>query len=170
MAESFSIEAILSATDKNMSSTFSKALGNVESFSSKCGSVAKNVMIGQLGAKAVSTVTGALASNLSNAIDRFDTLQSYPKVMQSLGFSTEQSQASVAKLNESIQGLPTGLDDVVTTAKSLASVTGNIDTATDTTIALNHAFLASGASTEDASRGLQQYSQMLAKGTVDLES
>lgn len=169
MSESFSIEAILSAKDE-MSSTFSKVLKNVDSFSSKCGSVAKNVMIGQLGAKAVSTVTGALASNLSNAIDRFDTLQSYPKVMQSLGFSTEQSQASVAKLNESIQGLPTGLDDVVTTAKSLASVTGNIDTATDTTIALNHAFLASGASTEDASRGLQQYSQMLAKGTVDLES
>lgn len=60
--------------------------------------------------------------------------------------------------------------DVVTTSKSLAAVTSNIDKATDTTIALNHAFLASGSSSEDASRGLQQYSQMLAKGTVDMQS
>lgn len=97
-------------------------------------------------------------------------MQSYPKVMKSLGFEVEQSQKSVAKLNQSVQGLPTSLADVVTTSKSLAAVTGNIDKATDTTIALNHAFLASGSSSEDASRGLQQYSQMLAKGTVDMQS
>lgn len=90
--------------------------------------------------------------------------------MKSLGFSIERSQKSVAKLNQSVQGLPTSLADVVTTSKSLAAVTGNIDKATDTTIALNHAFLASGSSSEDASRGLQQYSQMLAKGTVDMQS
>lgn len=90
--------------------------------------------------------------------------------MKSLGFSIEQSQKSVAKLNQSVQGLPTNLADVVTTSKSLAAVTSNIDKATDTTIALNHAFLASGSSSEDASRGLQQYSQMLAKGTVDMQS
>ena len=90
--------------------------------------------------------------------------------MKSLGFSVEQSQKSVAKLNQSVQGLPTSLADVVTTSKSLAAVTGNIDKATDTTIALNHAFLASGSSSEDASRGLQQYSQMLAKGSVDMQS
>lgn len=87
-----------------------------------------------------------------------------------MGFSIEQSQKSVAKLNQSVQGLPTNLADVVTTSKSLAAVTSNIDKATDTTIALNHAFLASGSSSEDASRGLQQYSQMLAKGTVDMQS
>ena len=37
-------------------------------------------------------------------------------------------------------------------------------------LALNNAFLASGASTADASRGLEQYVQMLAKGEVDLQS
>ena len=73
-------------------------------------------------------------------------------------------------MNQSVQGLPTSLADVVTTSKSLSAVTGNIDKATDTTIALNHAFLASGSSSEDASRGLQQYSQMLAKGSVDIQS
>lgn len=166
MAESFSVEAILSATDKNMTSTMKKALGSCQSFGDRVKSIVAGVGI----TKVIGTSMNVLSSSLDGAIDRFDTMQSYPKVMKSLGFASEQSQKSVAKLNQSVQGLPTSLADVVTTSKSLATVTGNIDKATDTTIALNHAFLASGSSSADASRGLQQYSQMLAKGTVDMQS
>lgn len=166
MAESFSVEAILSATDKNMTSTMKKALGACESFGDRVKSIVAGVGV----TKVIGATMNVLSSSFDGAINRFDTMQSYPKVMKSLGFSIEQSQKSVAKLNQSVQGLPTNLADVVTTTKSLSAVTGNIDKATDTTIALNHAFLASGSSSEDASRGLQQYSQMLAKGTVDLES
>lgn len=166
MAESFSVEAILSATDKNMSSTMKKAIGACQSFSDRVKSIVAGVGI----TKVIGASMNVLSSSLDGAINRFDTMQSYPKVMKSLGFSVEQSQKSVAKLNQSVQGLPTSLADVVTTSKSLSAVTDNIDKATDTTIALNHAFLASGSSSEDASRGLQQYSQMLAKGTVDMQS
>lgn len=166
MAESFSVEAILSATDKNMSSTMKKAIGACQSFGDRVKSIVAGVGI----TKIIGASMNVLSSSLDGAINRFDTMQSYPKVMKSLGFSVEQSQKSVAKLNQSVQGLPTSLADVVTTSKSLSTVTGNIDKATDTTIALNHAFLASGSSSEDASRGLQQYSQMLAKGTVDMQS
>ena len=156
MAESFSVEAILSATDKNMSSTMKKALGACESFGDRVKSIVAGVGV----TKVIGATMNVLSSSFDGAINRFDTMQSYPKVMKSLGFSVEQSQKSVAKLNQSVQGLPTSLADVVTTSKSLAAVT----------IALNHAFLASGSSSEDASRGLQQYSQMLAKGTVDMQS
>lgn len=166
MAESFSVEAILSATDKNMTSTMKKALGACESFGDRVKSIVAGVGV----TKVIGATMNVLSSSFDGAINRFDTMQSYPKVMKSLGFEVEQSQKSVAKLNQSVQGLPTSLADVVTTSKSLAAVTGNIDKAADTTIALNHAFLASGSSSEDASRGLQQYSQMLAKGTVDMQS
>ena len=166
MAESFSVEAILSATDKNMTSTMKKALGACESFGDRVKSIVAGVGV----TKVIGATMNVLSSSFDGAINRFDTMQSYPKVMKSLGFEVEQSQKSVAKLNQSVQGLPTSLADVVTTSKSLAAVTGNIDKATDTTIALNHAFLASGSSSEDASRGLQQYSQMLAKGSVDIQS
>lgn len=166
MAESFSVEAILTATDKNMTSTMNKAIGACQSFGDRVKSIVAGVGI----TKAIGATMNVLSSSFDGAINRFDTMQSYPKVMKSLGFSIEQSQKSVAKLNQSVQGLPTSLADVVTTSKSLAAVTGNIDKATDTTIALNHAFLASDSSSEDASRGLQQYSQMLAKGTVDMQS
>lgn len=166
MAESFSVEAILTATDKNMTSTMNKAIGACQSFGDRVKSIVAGVGI----TKAIGATMNVLSSSFDGAINRFDTMQSYPKVMKSLGFSIEKSQKSVAKLNQSVQGLPTNLADVVTTSKSLAAVTSNIDKATDTTIALNHAFLASGSSSEDASRGLQQYSQMLAKGTVDMQS
>lgn len=166
MAESFSVEAILSATDKNMTSTMNKALHSCQTFGDRVKSIVAGVGI----TKVIGASMNVLSSSLGGAITRFDTMQSYPKVMKSLGFQVEQSQKSVAKLNKSVQGLPTSLADVVTTSKLLAAVTGNIDKATDTTIALNHAFLASGSSSEDASRGLQQYSQMLAKGTVDMQS
>lgn len=166
MAESYSVEAILSATDKNMSSTFKKALGVCNSF----GSQVKSIVAGIGVTKALSVAMNTVTTSLDGAITRFDTLHSYPKVMNSLGFSTDAAKASVSKLNASVQGLPTSLSDIVKSAQSLTSVTGNMDKATDTAIALNHALLASSASTADVSRAQQQYSQMLAVGKPDMQS
>ena len=166
MAESYSVEAILSATDKNMSSTFKKALGVCNSF----GSQVKSIVAGVGVTKALGAAMNTVTTSLDGAITRFDTLHSYPKVMNSLGFSTDAAKASVSKLNASVQGLPTSLADIVKSAQSLTSVTGNMGKATDTAIALNHALLASSASTEDVSRAQQQYSQMLAVGKPDMQS
>lgn len=166
MAESYSIEAVLSATDKNMSSTFKKALGVCNSF----GSQVKSIVAGIGVTKALGAAMNTVTTSLDGAITRFDTLHSYPKVMNSLSFSTDAAKASVSKLNASVQGLPTSLSDIVKSAQSLTSVTGNMDKATDTAIALNHALLASSASTADVSRAQQQYSQMLATGKPDMQS
>ena len=66
--------------------------------------------------------------------------------------------------------MPTTLNEVVGTAQRLTSITGDINKSTDLTLALNNAFLASGSSSADASRGLQQFSQMLSAGKVDMQS
>ncbi|HEL1826236.1 TPA: tape measure protein [Streptococcus suis] len=111
-----------------------------------------------------------LVSSLDGAIKRFDTLEKFPRVMKAMGHSTEDVASSTDKLANGIDGLPTTLDEVVGTAQRLTSITGNLQKSTDTTLALNNAFLASGASSADASRGLDQFSQMLSAGTVDLQS
>ncbi|HEL1636920.1 TPA: tape measure protein [Streptococcus suis] len=111
-----------------------------------------------------------LVSSLDGAIKRFDTLEKFPRVMKAMGHSTEDVASSTDKLANGIDGLPTTLDEVVGTAQRLTSITGNLRKSTDTTLALNNAFLASGASSADASRGLDQFSQMLSAGTVDLQS
>ncbi|MBU5583942.1 hypothetical protein KQJ29_30130, partial [Enterococcus sp. S181_ASV_20] len=98
-----------------------------------------------------------LKNSVGDAVSRFDTMQKFPKVMKALGFSADDSKKSINKLSDGIDGLPTKLDDVVASTQQLTSITGDLDKSTDTVLALNNAFLASGASTEDANRGMQQY-------------
>lgn len=81
MAESFSVEAILTATDKNMTSTMNKAIGACQSFGDRVKSIVAGVGI----TKAIGATMNVLSSSFDGAINRFDTMQSYPKVMKSLG-------------------------------------------------------------------------------------
>lgn len=130
----------------------------------------KNFSVGAVAFKAVSSAMNLVSQSMDKAIDRFDTLQRFPKVMKAFGHSSKDVAASTKLLSEGIEGLPTSLDTVVATTQKLTSMTGNLKQSTKLTIALNNAFLASGASTEEASRGLTQYTQMLSSGKVDLQS
>ncbi|MGM0169829.1 hypothetical protein IGI39_003990 [Enterococcus sp. AZ135] len=124
-----------------------------------------------LGAVKIASVAfNVLKDSVDAAISRFDTMQKYPKVMKALGFSADDSKKSVKRLADGIDGLPTRLDTVVSTAQRMTAVTGNMNKSTDATIALNNAMLASGASTADAGRGMEQYIQMLSTGKVDMQS
>jgi tape measure domain-containing protein len=130
----------------------------------------KNFSVGAVAFKAVSSAMNLVSQSMDKAIDRFDTLQRFPKVMKAFGHSSKDVAASTKLLSEGIEGLPTTLDTVVATTQKLTSMTGDLKQSTKLTIALNNAFLASGASTEEASRGLTQYTQMLSSGKVDLQS
>ena len=130
----------------------------------------KNFSVGAVAFKAVSSAMNLVSQSMDKAIDRFDTLQRFPKVMKSLGHSSKDVASSTKLLADGIEGLPTTLDTVVATTQKLTSMTGDLKKSTKLTLALNNAFLASGASTEDAARGLQQYSQMLSAGKVDMQS
>lgn len=90
--------------------------------------------------------------------------------MQQMGFSAQEADASMSKLSDGIDGLPTTLDGVASSTKQLAITTGDLEGSTDLALALNDAFLASGSSAEDASRGMTQYTQMLSSGKVDMQS
>lgn len=130
----------------------------------------KKFALGGAAFKLASKAVDLLTDSLGGAIQRFDTLESYPRVMQAMGHSTEDVTRSTKKLAAGIEGLPTTLNEVVGTAQRLTSITGDINKSTDLTLALNNAFLASGSSSADASRGLQQFSQMLSAGKVDMQS
>jgi tape measure domain-containing protein len=130
----------------------------------------KKFALGGAAFKLASKAVDLLTDSLGGAIQRFDTLESYPRVMQAMGHSTEDVTRSTKKLANGIEGLPTTLNEVVGTAQRLTSITGDINKSTDLTLALNNAFLASGSSSADASRGLQQFSQMLSAGKVDMQS
>lgn len=192
--ESYSVQAVLSAVDKNFTSTMNSAnnaAGNISGSlsrveknsnqlgksldetggkSQKIGSSAGDILKG-VGAFAImNKAVNLVSDSLGAAIGRFDTLKSYPKVMDQMGFSTDDVAKSTDLLKKGVDGLPTSLQELTKSAQSFAilekSATGGAKTAT----ALNDAFIASGASSADASRGVQQYSQMLSSGKVDLMS
>ena len=124
--------------------------------------------IGQSALVAAGIIAGAFAKSLSSAISRVDTLNNFPKVMKNLGYSTEDASRSIEKLSNGIQGLPTRLDDIASTTQRLAPLTSSLDEASDLAIALNNAFLAGGKGSAEAARGMEQYTQMLAVGKVDM--
>lgn len=171
--ETYSVKAVLSAVDSNFTSTMKTAnssLAGIKTASENATSSIMKIASGIGVFKALSAGANMLTSSVSGAVDRYDTLAKYPKVLTNLGYSTQQANKSTVKLKEGIQGLPTALDDVVKTSQRLTVLTGNLDKSTDTTLALNNAFLASSASVSDTSRGMEQYIQMLSKGTVDMQS
>lgn len=146
------------------------SINGLEGATNKAGTSIKSMVAAMGLVKIASAAFDVLKSSVGDAVSRFDTMQKFPKVMKALGFSAADSDKSIKKLSNGIDGLPTKLDDVVASTQQLTSITGDLDKSTDTVLALNNAFLASGASTEDANRGMQQYNQMLSSGTVDLES
>lgn len=155
--------------DKDLDRVDGKAkgiVGGIKDFTKGVGKVAAGIGVFALVGKAIDTVK----QSLDGAIDRYDTLNNFPRVMEQIGFDAQTSQKAIDKLSAGIQGLPTRLDEVASTAQGIAIMTGDLDGAVNTTLALNNAFLASNASVQDASRGLDQYVQMLAKGEVDLQS
>lgn len=121
----------------------------------------------------VSTITSkaftAISNSLGSAISRVDTMNNFPKVMKNLGYSSQEAEASIKKMSASIDGLPTSLPGLTSMVQQLAPLCSNLDEATNIGIAFNDMCLASGASTADVSRAMQQYSQILSKGKPELQ-
>lgn len=161
---------ILVDVDGKQVKVLNDELDRVASKGQKGANSLKNFALGGAAFKVAQVGLDLISSSLDGAVKRFDTLEKFPVVMKAMGHSAEDVATSTDKLANGIDGLPTTLDEVVGTAQRLTSITGNIRKSTDVTLALNNAFLASGASSADASRGLDQFSQMLSAGTVDLQS
>lgn len=184
MSDSMSVRAVLSAYDENFSSTLEEAIRSINKFDnqtmtssqavSDSGSRISNTFKSMVGAVSAVAVAGKawdiVKDSMGGAIERFDTLNKYPVVMKALNYSTQDVAKSTSILAKGIDGLPTSLQDVTSVAQQLAPLTGSAKKASQSAIALNNAFLASGASVADTSRGLQQYTQMLSTGKVDLMS
>lgn len=134
------------------------------------GGILKGGAIAGAAASLVGKAFDAVGSHMSGAIARVDAINNFPRVMQSLGYGAAESEKAINRLSQGIQGLPTSLNGIVSMTQQLAPLTGGLESATTLSLALNDAFNASGASTADVSRAMQQYTQMLSKGSVDLQS
>lgn len=121
-----------------------------------------------MGASIVQKVFSLITGQVDNAINRLDILNNYPKVMSNLGISADQANASMNMLNKGLKGLPTTLNDAVSSVQNFTSVNGNVGKSTKMFLALNNAILAGGGSTQIQQSALEQLSQAYAKGKPDM--
>lgn len=115
-------------------------------------------------------VASVVTSSLGSAIDRADQMNNFPKVMKNLGYSSEDAAASIRKITNALDGLPTTSSAMTGMVQQLAPLTSNLDEATDIALAFNNAMLAGGASTMEQENALTQYTQMLSAGKVDMQA
>lgn len=133
-------------------------------FASKVGAVAG------ITSNVFSKVASVVTSSLGSAVDRADQMNNFPKVMKNLGYSATDAAASIKKISDALDGLPTTSSAMTGMVQQLAPLTSNLDEATDIALAFNNAMLASGASTMEQENALTQYTQMLSAGKVDMQA
>ncbi len=150
-----------SITSDFSSAGTSAGSGFSSGFSTKVGVVAG------VAASVANKAFTAVANSLDSAISRVDTLNNFPTIMSNLGYSTEEATAAMNKLVDGVDGLPTSLDSIVNSTQVLAPLCDSLDEAADLSLAFNNALLASGKSSDETSRAMTQYTQMLSKGSVD---
>lgn len=149
---------------------FSRGAGAIKKVASSLGEHIKGTLTTAMavGGAAVVAGMGLITSQIGAAVSRADTLHNFPKIMSNLGYSAQDAAKSVKTMSDRLIGLPTSLDQMTGMTQKLAPLTGSLQKATDVSLALNDALLAGGKSTQLQSNAMEQYSQMLSVGRVDM--
>lgn len=172
-------EAVVKLTfdGSNVKASLAKTQSTIENSGKTSGNAWGNawtVAAGNLIGRGISKIANTISSTLGKAISRVDTINNFPRVMTSLGYSAEEASSSIDKMSDRLMGLPTSLDQSVGDIQKLAATMGNLNegmvNATSLGLALNDMFLAGGKGQEYASRAMEQYNQMLAAGKPDMQS
>lgn len=128
------------------------------------------VAAGQIIAQGISTVTSGIMSQLDGAIKRVDTINAYPKLMKNFGVANDEAKASIERISESVQGLPTSLDDAVGGVQDLFLVTKDLKQAEDIFTSINDAAMIFANGSSDATnRFIYAYKQAMSAGKVSAQ-
>ena len=162
----------LSAELKNIEKKVEKTGKKNSSVASSFGKAwqAQMAFIQTATSKAFDAVTSVVRSGVEGAIKRIDTLNQFPKVMQAFGVSGDEAKASIDRISESIQGLPTSLDAAASGVQNLFMVTKDLRKAEGIFTAVNDAALmwADNAS-EGADRFIYAFKQAMSVGKVSAQ-
>lgn len=136
-----------------------------------------NTFGGNLLSKISTTLTAygtiMATQGLKNSTERYDIMTTFPKLMSNIGYTTEEAETAVSRMNEAVLGLPTSLSEMVDSSKQYIMLLGDIERGTDLAIAANNAFLANASDSTQVYHGMKQIRDILAKGdlrTMEWES
>ena len=154
----------LSPTGSRMGQTIGSKMGDGAAKGLSKAKIAIGTALGNV----MSAGINGIANSMDRAISRVDTLNNFPRIMANMGISADDSKRAMDRLTKGIDGLPTALDDAVSSVSQFVSKSGNIDQATSYFLAANDAILAGGGSMEVQKTAMEQLSQSYAKGRMDM--
>ena len=144
-----------------------KNLSGLEGAGTK-GSLGIGKIVTALGLmKIASAAINVMKSSIDGAIKRVDTLANADRVFANMGFSAQDTAQTMDSLKQSIQGLPTPLDEAVKGVQLIASSTNDVKKSQKIFSALNNGILGFGGTTEMVSNAVTQLSQSFSNGKVD---
>ena len=109
------------------------------------------------GFKAMNTVS----EGLSAGFERYDIMHKYPRMMKQFETANYSAEKSIKELEQSVLGLPTGLDEMVNLSQRFTMTVGDMKKGTDLAIAANNAFLASMSTDTQKYQGMMQLQDVL---------
>ena len=109
------------------------------------------------GFKAMNTVS----EGPSAGFQRYDIMHKYPRMMKQFETANYSAEKSIKELEQSVLGLPTGLDEMVNLSQRFTMTIGDMKKGTDLAIATNNAFLASMSTDTQKYQGMMQLQDVL---------
>lgn len=147
----------------NATSTFANGLGNA--FSSMAGIFETDVA-----RYATASLTHQFMRNLvgsiPNVTGRYDILRTFVPYMQLTGVDSGTATLAQERINQSILGLPIGLDEATQRLRRYYMYTGDLERATNLTIGVQNAITAGGSSQSYKTQAYNMMERMLATGDL----
>ncbi len=120
--------------------------------------------------KALDTITSMITQNITGNLDRiasrYDIMSTFDQYMALMGIPQADASNSLSRLNESILGLPIGLDEAAYRLRRYQMFIGDIDKATDFTIGIQRAIMAGGANEQMRNMSYNQIERLLTTGEL----
>lgn len=111
----------------------------------------------------------SISSHVGAAVSRFDTMNAFPAVMETLGYSAQDSEASIAKMSDRLGSLPTTLDSMTGAVQRIVPAIKDVGKSTDIMLAFNDALVAGKSPIEIQNAAIEQFSQAVSRGKFELE-
>ena len=110
--------------------------------------------------------TRAITGQISGTIQRYDIMNTFEDYMELAGVSSSAAEAALSAVDQSIRGIPIGLDEAAFRLRKYQMYLGDIDRATKFTIGIQKAITAGGASEQMKTTAYTQIDRLLATGKL----
>lgn len=171
--ESYSVEAVRSAVDKNFTSSMSvadKSMNSLSQSANKTQTSVLDIAKGIGGFKLIDAGISLVKNSVSSAISRVDTLNNSARTFENMGFGKGETSKAMNDLKNSIQGLPTPLDSAVKGMTALSATYGDVSLGQKIFSSLNNAILGFGGSAAEVDNAIMQLSQLPMDGPLDAQT